>query len=159
MVRKFKTMDGNNAAAHVSYAYTEVAGIHPMAGRDRINFAQPQLIKFINIVQSVKVFHLVHSQQHFFFGAAQHLRNFHIFAGHTGFDIAHKNDYISFFHGHLRLFAHPGQNGILTAHFNTAGINQGKFLVIPLSVLIQTVTGYTRIIFHNGHVGAGQTVK
>ena len=30
MVRKFKTMDGNNAAAHVSYAFTEVAGIYPI---------------------------------------------------------------------------------------------------------------------------------
>ncbi len=29
MARKFKTMDGNNAAAHVSYAFTEVAGIYP----------------------------------------------------------------------------------------------------------------------------------
>ena len=30
MARKFKTMDGNTAAAHVSYAYTEVAGIYPI---------------------------------------------------------------------------------------------------------------------------------
>ena len=30
MVRKFKTMDGNTAAAHVSYAFTEVAGIYPI---------------------------------------------------------------------------------------------------------------------------------
>ncbi len=28
--RKKKTMDGNNAAAHVSYAFTEVAGIYPI---------------------------------------------------------------------------------------------------------------------------------
>ncbi len=28
--RKMKTMDGNNAAAHVSYAFTEVAGIYPI---------------------------------------------------------------------------------------------------------------------------------
>lgn len=28
--RKAKTMDGNNAAAHVSYAFTEVAGIYPI---------------------------------------------------------------------------------------------------------------------------------
>ena len=28
--RKMKTMDGNNAAAHVSYAFTEVAGIFPI---------------------------------------------------------------------------------------------------------------------------------
>lgn len=30
MARKFKSMDGNNAAAHVSYAFTEVAGIYPI---------------------------------------------------------------------------------------------------------------------------------
>ena len=30
MARKFKTMDGNTAAAHVSYAFTEVAGIYPV---------------------------------------------------------------------------------------------------------------------------------
>ena len=30
MVRKFKSMDGNNAAAYVSYAFTEVAGIYPI---------------------------------------------------------------------------------------------------------------------------------
>ena len=27
MARKMKTMDGNNAAAHVSYAFTDVAAI------------------------------------------------------------------------------------------------------------------------------------
>ena len=30
MAREFLTMDGNNAAAHVSYAFTEVAGIYPI---------------------------------------------------------------------------------------------------------------------------------
>ena len=30
VARKSKTMDGNNAAAYVSYAYTEVAGIYPI---------------------------------------------------------------------------------------------------------------------------------
>ena len=30
MARKFLTMDGNTAAAHVSYAFTEVAGIYPI---------------------------------------------------------------------------------------------------------------------------------
>ena len=28
--RKMKTMDGNEAAAHASYAYTEVAAIYPI---------------------------------------------------------------------------------------------------------------------------------
>ena len=30
MARKLKTMDGNQAAAHVSYAFTEVAAIYPI---------------------------------------------------------------------------------------------------------------------------------
>lgn len=30
MAREFKSMDGNNAAAYVSYAFTEVAGIYPI---------------------------------------------------------------------------------------------------------------------------------
>ena len=34
MARKFKTMDGNNAAAYVSYAFTEVAGIYPITPVD-----------------------------------------------------------------------------------------------------------------------------
>ena len=30
MKRKMKTMDGNSAAAHVSYAFTDVAAIYPI---------------------------------------------------------------------------------------------------------------------------------
>ena len=30
MARKMKTMDGNNAASHVSYAFTDVAAIYPI---------------------------------------------------------------------------------------------------------------------------------
>jgi pyruvate-ferredoxin/flavodoxin oxidoreductase len=30
MAKKMKTMDGNTAAAHVSYAFTEVAAIYPI---------------------------------------------------------------------------------------------------------------------------------
>ena len=30
MTREFKSMDGNNAAAYVSYAFTEVGGIYPI---------------------------------------------------------------------------------------------------------------------------------
>ena len=30
MKREYKTMDGNQAAAHVAYAYSEVAAIYPI---------------------------------------------------------------------------------------------------------------------------------
>ena len=42
MARKMKTMDGNHAAAHASYAYSDVAAIYPitpssvMNGRPRV---------------------------------------------------------------------------------------------------------------------------
>ena len=40
MARKFKTMDGNNAAAHVSYAFTEVAGIYPIRSEEHTSELQ-----------------------------------------------------------------------------------------------------------------------
>ena len=30
MTKNMKTMDGNQAAAHIAYAFTEVAGIYPI---------------------------------------------------------------------------------------------------------------------------------
>ena len=58
MARKIKSMDGNTAAAHVSYAFTEVAGIYPItpssvmaeltdswsAGGQKNMFGQPVLV-------------------------------------------------------------------------------------------------------------------
>ena len=35
MARKMKTMDGNHAAAHASYAYSDVAAIYPITGQPR----------------------------------------------------------------------------------------------------------------------------
>ena len=42
MVRKFKSMDGNNAAAYVSYAFTEVAGIYPITPSSPIDVYKRQ---------------------------------------------------------------------------------------------------------------------
>ena len=36
MARKMKTMDGNQAAAHASYAFTEVAEIGRASCRERV---------------------------------------------------------------------------------------------------------------------------
>ncbi len=33
-MRKLKTMDGNTAAAHVAYAFSEVAAIYPITARE-----------------------------------------------------------------------------------------------------------------------------
>ena len=39
MARKMKTMDGNHAAAHVSYAYSDVAAIYPITPSSEIGRA------------------------------------------------------------------------------------------------------------------------
>ena len=41
MARKMKTMDGNHAAAHASYAFTDVAAIYP--GTDDLLLTQKTL--------------------------------------------------------------------------------------------------------------------
>ena len=38
MARKMKTMDGNHAAAHASYAYSDVAAIYPITPSSVIIF-------------------------------------------------------------------------------------------------------------------------
>ena len=36
MAKFMKTVDGNTAAAHVSYSFTDVAAIYPMNGHHRV---------------------------------------------------------------------------------------------------------------------------
>ena len=51
MVRKMKSMDGNNAAAHVSYAFSEVAAIYP------ITPSSPMATKICFLKQNYKKTH------------------------------------------------------------------------------------------------------
>ena len=59
MARKFKTMDGNNAAAHVSYAFTEVAGIYPITPSspmaDYVDQWSATGLKKVSMVMPIKV--------------------------------------------------------------------------------------------------------
>ena len=41
MARKMKTMDGNNAAAYVSYAFTDVAAIYPITPSSCLLYTSP----------------------------------------------------------------------------------------------------------------------
>ena len=43
MVRKMKSMDGNNAAAHVSYAFSEVAAIYPITRFEDVDISQKEI--------------------------------------------------------------------------------------------------------------------
>ena len=45
MTREFKSMDGNTAAAHVSYAFTEVAGIYPITPSSPVSYTHLDVYK------------------------------------------------------------------------------------------------------------------
>ena len=50
MSRKFKTMDGNQAAAHVSYGFTEVAAIYPITPSSPM----PEHLSLIHIYMCIR---------------------------------------------------------------------------------------------------------
>ena len=77
MARSMKTMDGNHAAAHASYAYTEVAAIYPITpssvmaeatdewatqGRKNI-FGQTVQVQKCSLRQVQQVLYTAHCQQ------------------------------------------------------------------------------------------------
>ena len=87
MARIMKTMDGNTAAAHVSYAYSDVAAIYPITpssvmaelsdkwatdGRKNI-FGQEVLVQEMQQVLCMVRWQQVHLQQHL-----QHHRVFYL---------------------------------------------------------------------------------
>ena len=61
--------------------------------------------------------------------------------------------------GDLRLFPHLGKDDIAALRFNTAGIDQGKLLVQPLDIRVDSVPGYTGRILYNSEVLAGERVE
>ena len=78
MARKMKTMDGNHAAAHASYAFTDVAAIYPitpssplwrklpMSGQqteERISSARPFRLQRCSLRQVQQVLYTVLWQQ------------------------------------------------------------------------------------------------
>ena len=79
MSRAKQSMDGNTAAAHVAYAYTEVAGIYPItpsspmadtvdqwsaAGQKNIFGSTVKVVEMVPLVQFTDLLQLVHLLQH-----------------------------------------------------------------------------------------------
>ena len=59
MARKLKTMDGNTAAAHVSYAFTEAAGISK--GLFYKYFASKELL-FFEVLEDIQEDRLIYPE-------------------------------------------------------------------------------------------------
>ena len=100
MARKMKTMDGNNAASHVSYAFTDVAAIYPITpssvmaevaddwateGRKNI-FGQE--VKIIEMQSEAGAAGAVHGS----LAARRSYHDLHSFSGTSSYDPQHVQD-------------------------------------------------------------------
>ena len=129
-------------------------------GGDRIGVAQAQIVKFIDVgVGAPGLVHLVHRQDHRLAGAQQHPRHVVVGGGHACFDVAHKDDHRCVLNGDLRLLPHEGENLIVGARLNAAGIHQVEGPAPPLAGRVQAVPGHARRVLHNGQTLAREFIE
>ena len=115
-----------------------------------------KVIKFIYIHHlTVKVVYLIHDEDNRLAASSEHISYFCIGIYKALTDVSDEDDDICGINGDLRLVSHLGENDIFGFRLNTAGIYQRKFVVQPLHVGINTVTGYTRCVFYNRNIVSG----
>ena len=92
-------------------------------------------------------------------GTAQHSGHI-LVCGSQAFPPVHQeDDHIRHIDGKLSLPAHLGADDILFDRFNTAGVHQGKGMLQPSRLSIDTVPGNARRILHDGDAFPNNTVK
>ena len=129
-------------------------------GGDGDGVAQAQVIELIHVrVLPPGLVGLVHRQHHRLAGAQEHVGHLLIGGGHARFDVAHKDDDGGRLDGDLRLLPHKGQDLVVGARLDTAGVHNVKHPVAPLALGIQPVPGDAGGVLHNGQPLAAQLVE
>ena len=122
------------------------------SGRNRNRIADAEIIKLVYIVaELLKAVHLIDSQNDRLFGLAQHVCNLGIRVHQALAHIHDEDDDVRSRDGDLRLFSHLGQDDVAAVRLDSARINQGKILVQPRTVGIDSVSCDTGSILNNGY--------
>ena len=79
--------------------------------------------------------------------------------GEAGLDVAHEDDDRGVLDGDLRLGAHEGQDLVVGARLDTAGVHDIEFAVAPLTLGVQPVPGDAGGILHNGQPLSAQLIE
>ena len=125
-----------------------------------MRLSDAEVIEFINIHHlTVEVVDFVDHQHNRLAASSEHISYFCIGIYKALTDVSDEDDDICGINGDLRLVSHLGENDIFGFRLNTAGVYQRKFVVQPLHVGINTVTGYTRCILYNGNLVTCQCIK
>lgn len=113
-----------------------------------MRLSDAEVIEFINIHHlTVEVVDFVDHQHNRLAASSEHISYFCIGIYKALTDVSDEDDDICGINGDLRLVSHLGENDIFGFRLNTAGVYQRKFVVQPLHVGINTVTGYTGVSF------------
>ena len=119
-----------------------------------------KIIEFIDIRHIfIIIVYLINDKHHRLLCTAQHICYLGVRIHKSLMHIHHKDDDICGINGDLRLLPHLGENYVPAVRLNTTGINQGKALIQPGHVRINTVSGNTRSILDNGNLRSCQCIK
>ena len=129
-------------------------------GGDGDRVAQTQVVELVDVrVHTAHLIHLVHRQHHRLLGAQQHVGHILIGGGQAGLDVAHKDDHRGRLDGDLRLLPHKGQDLVVGARLDAAGVHNVKGAAPPLALGVQAVPGDAGGILYDGKPLTAQLIE
>ena len=129
-------------------------------GRNGDGIAHAQVIELVEIrVHGAGRVHLIDSQDDGLSAAQQHIGNFLVRGGKARLDIREEHDDRSVVNGDLGLVTHEGQDLVIRAGLNAAGIDEGKFPAAPFGFSVNAVAGDTGGILHDGKTPPDELIE
>ena len=120
---------------------------------------QAKAVKLIDSCLQLWAVYLIYCYNNRLFGIPQHTAYFLVSSSQTRAAIYHEYDYIGLLHSHQGLLTHGLKNMICILKFNTACIYNGKIMIQPFSLHINTITSYPRHIINNRHPPLANLIK
>ena len=102
---------------------------------------------------------LVDDQQDGLLRLAQQVGDFAVVVGQPVAAVGEEADNIRCIHGDFGLAAHLGEQHIVAARVNAAGVDEREAAVLPLHISIDAVAGHAGGILHNGDALSGDSVE
>ena len=138
----------------------QVTGAVAMHAGNGDQLAQAQAVEIVQLHRRLAdLVALVDSQHYGLAAAHQHAGDVLVLRGHTGRKLGDHDDAICGIDGQLGLLTHVGQQAIVDAGLDTAGIHQQELVTAPFAVTENTVAGNAGGVFDNSETLAGQFIE
>ena len=138
----------------------QVTGAVAVYAGDRDQLAEAEAVKIIQLHRGLAdLVALVDGQHHGLAAAHQHTGNILILRRHTGGQLSHHDDAVGGVDGQLGLLTHVGQQAVINAGLDAAGVHQQELVAGPFAIAEDTVAGNARRVLDNGEALAGQLIE